>query len=91
VFHPDGQIQLLFQAFRTSTMSTAESKPQTRPLISPATPNSLDFLSGGGEMGERIRSHDWRSTPLGAPEGWPQSLKTAVRIMLTSRQAFWLG
>lgn len=72
-------------------MSTAESKPQTRPLISPATPNSLDFLSGGGEMGERIRSHDWRSTPLGAPEGWPQSLKTAVRIMLTSRQAFWLG
>ena len=24
-------------------------------------------------------------------ESWPQSLKTAVRIMLTSRQPFWLG
>ncbi|MFL6215489.1 MAG: ATP-binding protein [Blastocatellia bacterium] len=50
-----------------------------------------DFLSGGGEMGERMRSFDWAATPLGAVETWPQSLKTAVRIMLTSRQPFWLG
>ena len=50
-----------------------------------------DFLSGGGEMGERMRSFDWAATPLGAVESWPQSLKTAVRIMLTSRQPFWLG
>jgi len=50
-----------------------------------------DFLAGGGEMGQRIRDHDWRATPLGPPAGWPQSLKTAVRIMLTSRQPIWLG
>ncbi|HVY06583.1 MAG TPA: ATP-binding protein, partial [Burkholderiales bacterium] len=49
------------------------------------------FLDGGGELGELMRAHDWTKTPLGPPEGWPQSLKTAVRIMLTSRQPFWLG
>jgi len=50
-----------------------------------------DFLSGGGEMGRRIRTHDWNSTPLGPPERWPQSLRIAVRIMLTSRQPIWIG
>ncbi|HYG62706.1 MAG TPA: ATP-binding protein [Thermoanaerobaculia bacterium] len=52
---------------------------------------SLAFLSGGGDMGARMRALDWRRTPLGPPEGWPQSLKTAVRIMLTSRQPIWIG
>ena len=52
---------------------------------------ALAFLAGGGEMGALIRAHDWSSTPLGAPENWPQSLKLAVRIMLTSRQPFWIG
>jgi len=51
----------------------------------------LDFLSGGGELGELIRAYDWTRTPLGPPAFWPQSLKTAVRILLTSRQPFWLG
>ncbi|MGN6682567.1 MAG: ATP-binding protein [Devosia sp.] len=49
------------------------------------------FLAGGGEMGELIRRHDWARNPLGPPESWPQSLKTAVRIMLTSRQPIWIG
>jgi PAS domain S-box-containing protein len=50
-------------------------------------------LAGGGEMGARMRAHDWASTPLGPVEQWPQSLKTAVRILLTSRQAMfvWWG
>ncbi|HLO42046.1 MAG TPA: response regulator, partial [Phycisphaerales bacterium] len=51
----------------------------------------LSFLTGGGEMGERLRSFDWSTTPLGPPSTWPQSLKTAVRIMLTSRQPIWIG
>ncbi len=55
-----------------------------------ASPN-LNFLAGGGEMGALIRAHDWSRTALGAPEHWPQSLKTAVRIMLTSRQPIWIG
>jgi PAS domain S-box-containing protein len=40
------------------------------------------FLAGGGEMGARIRAHDWRATPLGAPETWPVSLRTVVAMML---------
>ena len=40
---------------------------------------------GGGEMGARIRALDWAITPLGPVEGWPESLRTAVGIMLTTR------
>ena len=57
----------------------------------PAAGGSVAFLAGGGELGARLRAHDWRRSPLGPPEGWPQSLKTAVRIMLTSRQPIWIG
>ncbi|MET0404832.1 MAG: ATP-binding protein [Cystobacter sp.] len=39
----------------------------------------------GGEMVARIRAFDWTRTPLGPPEHWPQSLKTAVSICLQSR------
>jgi hypothetical protein len=49
------------------------------------------FLLGGGEMGERIRNFDWTTTPLGDPEEWEQSLKTCVRIMLSSSQPIWIG
>src|SRR5204862_853784 len=57
----------------------------------PTAPPELAFLSGGGEMGERIRAFDWSKTPLGLPARWPQSLKTSVRIMLASRQPIWIG
>jgi signal transduction histidine kinase len=50
-----------------------------------------EFLSGGGEMGARMRAHDWSATPLGAPQTWPQSLRTVVRILLTSRYQMWMG
>lgn len=40
------------------------------------------FLAGGGEMGALMRAHDWKATPLGDPGGWPQSLRTAVRLLL---------
>src|SRR5215207_4232416 len=46
---------------------------------------SLDFLSGGGEMGALMRAHDWSTSPLGPPENWPQSLRTVVSLMLTSK------
>lgn len=49
------------------------------------------FLAGGGELGELLRRHDWAATPLGEPAQWPRSLKTVVRIMLTSRQPIWVG
>jgi signal transduction histidine kinase len=42
-------------------------------------------LSGGGELGERMRAIDWSATPLGPVDRWPQSLRTCVRIMLSSQ------
>ena len=50
-----------------------------------------DFLSGGGEVARLIRTFDWTKSDLGPVDGWPQSLKTVVRIMLDSRYAMWLG
>ncbi|MDZ8096842.1 MAG: ATP-binding protein [Nostoc sp. DedQUE05] len=54
---------------------------------------NVNFLIGGGEMGARMREQDWSKTSLGPTQQWPQSLKTAVRIMLTSRQPMfvWWG
>jgi signal transduction histidine kinase/DNA-binding response OmpR family regulator len=43
------------------------------------------WLAGGGEMGERIRCLDWAATPLGPPSAWPQSLRSAVSILLPSK------
>ncbi|HEX7786447.1 MAG TPA: hypothetical protein VF653_09525, partial [Methylomirabilota bacterium] len=43
------------------------------------------WLAGGGEMGERIRRLDWASTPLGPADTWPQSLRSAISILLPSR------
>jgi PAS domain S-box-containing protein len=50
-----------------------------------------EFLQGGGEMGQRIREYDWSKTSLGPVHTWPQSLRTCIRIMLTSRQPIWIG
>ncbi|MGH2410449.1 MAG: ATP-binding protein, partial [Chloroflexota bacterium] len=52
---------------------------------------AMEVLAGGGEMGALMRAFDWSATPLGPVAGWPQALKTCVRLMLTSRQPMWLG
>jgi hypothetical protein len=52
--------------------------------------NLADFLDGGGEMGALTRGHDWSATPLGPPEGWPQSLRTAVRILLNTNHPMFI-
>jgi PAS domain S-box-containing protein len=53
-------------------------------------PPSADFLAGGGEMGALMRAHDWSATPLGRPESWPQSLRTAVRILLNTNHPMFI-
>jgi signal transduction histidine kinase/CheY-like chemotaxis protein len=45
---------------------------------------NVSFLDGGGELGGLMRAHDWSATPLGPPGRWPQSLRTAVRLMLNT-------
>ena len=46
--------------------------------MTPGVPHdspARDFLPGGGEMGERIRSFNWSDTPVGPIESWPESLR----------------
>jgi PAS domain S-box-containing protein len=43
------------------------------------------------EMSQLISSHDWSTTPLGHVAGWPDSLKAAVRILVTSRFPMWMA
>jgi len=50
-------------------------------------PADADFLTGGGEIAAMIRAHDWSSSPLGPIEGWPQSLRSIVSLMLASEFA----
>jgi PAS domain S-box-containing protein len=55
-------------------------------VIPDAHPNQAAHLSlsGGGTMGALMRATDWAATPFGPVEQWPQSLRTAVSIMLES-------
>ena len=50
-----------------------------------------DVFVGDSEMAQLMRSHDWTKTSLGPPEAWPNALKVAVRLLLTSRFDMWLG
>jgi len=51
----------------------------------PQEPGStLNFLTGGGEMGERIRAYDWSTTQLGPIASWSQNLRSALSICLNS-------
>ncbi|MGW9437680.1 SpoIIE family protein phosphatase [Streptomyces sp. NPDC055607] len=43
------------------------------------------------EIGEDLARVDWAATPLGPPEEWPQSLRTAVSILLSSKFAMWMA
>jgi len=52
-----------------------------------AAPRPEDCLSGGGEMGALMRAIDWNATVFGPVGQWPQSLRTAVSIVLESRFA----
>jgi signal transduction histidine kinase len=60
-------------------------------LSSAPSPFSADIFIGDSVMAQRMKNHDWAGTSLGPPEGWPQSLKMALRILLTSRFEMWLG
>jgi GAF domain-containing protein len=58
-------------------MTTAERPPE-------AQDNASSFFPGDTEMHGLVNAHDWSRTPLGPIEGWPQSLKTVVDLMLAS-------
>ncbi|MBZ6411620.1 MAG: response regulator [Methylobacterium sp.] len=49
------------------------------------------FLAGGGRAAEMIRARDWTGHPLGGPETWPDSLRTAVSLILNSPESMILA
>src|SRR5580765_5886433 len=50
-----------------------------------------DLFAGNGDMNLLMQNVDWSATPLGPPAAWPRSLRTVIRILLTSRYAMWMG
>ena len=55
-----------------------------------ADPRELVF-PGDGELARLMREKCWEATPLGPVERWPEGLRSAVRMVLTSRFSMWLG
>ncbi len=48
-------------------------------------------FEGGGQVGADLAAVDWAATSLGTPDTWPESLRSAVRIVLTSRFSMWMA
>lgn len=59
--------------------------------ISHRSDSYQEVFVGDGEMAQLMRNHDWSKTGLGPPDTWPDSLKIALRLLLTSRFEMWLG
>ncbi|MGV9499373.1 SpoIIE family protein phosphatase [Streptomyces sp. NPDC003642] len=50
-----------------------------------------DVFAADREVGGDLALVDWAATPLGPPGQWPQSLQTAVSILLSSRFPMWMA
>jgi PAS domain S-box-containing protein len=51
---------------------------------------SAPFLAGGGECGAWLRDIDWTCHSLGPSEHWQQSLRAAIRLILSSQHPMFL-
>src|SRR5215468_1661420 len=70
----------------------AQTRPSGREQDERGGAQELEALfPGPSELAGLMRSYHWAKSPLGPPTSWPQSLKTAIHIMLTSRQPIWIG
>ena len=52
---------------------------------------SETLFVGSSALAALMRQINWRQTPVGPVEEWPQSVRAIVRLMLTSRYAMWMG
>jgi signal transduction histidine kinase/PAS domain-containing protein len=86
----------------TKSELTRELRPTIERLFEKPAPEAIEgpveeadltpgWVHGGGALSRLVRDFDWAKTPLGAIEEWPQSLKTVVRVLLTSRFAMWMS
>ena len=46
---------------------------------------------GESEMAARMRAHDWAASSMGPTATWPQSLKTAIDLMLDAPQPIYIA
>lgn len=53
-------------------------------------PGATTVFAADEEVGRALEAVDWAATPLGPPDSWPQSLQTAVDILLSSRFSMWM-
>jgi PAS domain S-box-containing protein len=73
-----------------SGITPSETLEQHRPMTTPSNlsaASALGFLDGGGDSARRIRACDWTGHPLGAPEIWPEGLRTALSLILNSPES----
>ncbi|MEU3465820.1 SpoIIE family protein phosphatase [Streptomyces sp. NPDC006733] len=57
-----------------------------------STADGADVFAGDPVIGRELARVDWAATtPLGDPEGWPQSLKTTVSVLLSSKFSMWMA
>jgi PAS domain S-box-containing protein len=61
---------------------TADAEPES---------GAARLFAADEEVGRDLTAVDWAGTPLGLPESWPQSLQTAVDILLSSRFSMWMA
>ncbi len=57
----------------------------------PLTAAEAAVFGADPEVGGALAKVDWAATALGPPGGWPQSLQTAVNILLSSRFSMWMA
>ncbi|KUI17627.1 histidine kinase [Mycobacterium sp. GA-1285] len=61
-------------------------------MSDPRGPHRLaTVFDADGEVGPDLAGVRWADTPLGTPDSWPQSLRTAVSILLSSRFSMWMA
>jgi PAS domain-containing protein len=82
----------MFCSSTTATIQRIMNSPEygNKSIPKPSL-DVADLFAGEGEMKGLMRAKAWAETPLGSPGVWPQSLKTVVQILLTSRFAMWMG
>ena len=56
-----------------------------------ASRSMRDTLAALGRVGRDLLDVDWSATPLGDPDDWPLSLRTAVQTVLRSRFSMWMA
>lgn len=92
--HASGAIDFLSKPIDTDVL-TAKVQLfielfQSRQIIK-SQMQSRAFLNGEGELPKLFRQKDWSESALGPLDTWPQSLRTAVSIILQSRFPMFLS